>query len=374
MEGLQEILGESGRPGLPELRHLLQELVGGSEAGYPRSGCRLLAGQQLAPGVYRLQFDGNERARSLIVKLLAPDIAQRNQFVVNRWLPAIGLGDRGPFLLGAAAERSGQRVWHVYEDLGDAILDESAPDPEHVAAAVELVAQIHTRFARHPLLAECRLWGGDRGISFYTANVHDALRCLEALRHPLRGYPAAVELSPERLALRDRLLERLDRLLEEQPRRARAMSESGGPETLVHGDLWPKNILVLQTEHGLQARLIDWDRAGVGPVSYDLSTFLLRFPRHDRQWILALYRQSAERLGWRLPPAPVLNFLFETAECSRLVNRLIWPAIAVLEGEFSAVPWQAGISRPAAETAAWAFDELAAFDQWFQMLEPVLPL
>jgi len=152
------------------------------------------------------------------------------------------------------------------------------------------------------------------------------------------------------------------------------MSESGGPETLVHGDLWPKNILVLQTEHGLQARLIDWDRAGVGPVSYDLSTFLLRFPRHDRQWILALYRQSAERLGWRLPPAPVLNFLFETAECSRLVNRLIWPAIAVLEGEFSAVPWQAGISRPAAETAAWAFDELAAFDQWFQMLEPVLPL
>jgi Phosphotransferase enzyme family len=346
IEGLDDLLESSGQAGLTELRNLLQELLGGPEA----TG-RLIGHQKLAPCVYRLRFKVNGRVLSLVVKRLDLGIAQRNQLVTKRWLPAIGLSQSVPPLLGVAAERSGQHVWHIYEDFGAWMLDERAPDPARVGVAVELIAQIHTRFAGHALLAECRLWGGDLGIHFYASSVRDAIRSLESLRPPY------VELSAERLAVRDRLLESLHKLLDEEPDRARVMRESGGPETLLHGDLWPKNTLVFPTNNGLQARLIDWDRAGVGPVCYDLSTFLGRFPTCERQWILDLYQQAIGRLGWRLPSASDLNLLFDTAERARLANCVIWRALAIWESQ-----------------AEWAFHELAFLEQWFEMLQPVFPM
>jgi len=349
VEGLDGLLEGNGQPGLTELRNLLQELLGAREAVGRLIDQHGL--QSRVPRVYRLRFEINGRVRSLVVKRLDPGIARRNQLVTERWLPAVGLSQGGPPLLGSAAERGGQCVWHIYDDLGDQTLDTGDPDPKRVEAAVDLIAQIHVRFAGHPLLPECRLYGGDLGIYFYTSNVRDAIRGLESLR------PPAVELSSERLALRDRLLARMYKLLDEQPYRARALAELGGPETLLHGDLWTTNTFVLPTAHGLQARLIDWDRAGVGPASYDLSTFLLRFPIHHRQWILDLYRESAGGLGWRLPATRDLNLLFETAECARFANRAIWPAIALLT-----------------DRTEWGFDELAAVEQWFEALEPVLPV
>ena len=54
-----------------------------------------------------------------IVKRLDPEIAKRNCLVARRWLPAIGLGENGPPVLGSTAERNGQCIWHIYEDLGD---------------------------------------------------------------------------------------------------------------------------------------------------------------------------------------------------------------------------------------------------------------
>jgi len=328
-----------------ELRNLLQELLGG-----PEPADRLVDQHRLAPRVYRLRFEVNGRVLSLVVKRSDPDIAIRNQLIARRWLPAAGLGQSGPPLLGVAAERSGQGIWHVYEDLGDWVLDECAPDPVRVGVAAGLIAQVHTRFAGHALLAECRLWGGDLGMHFYTVSVRDAIRSLESLR------PPEVELSAEQLGLRNRLLERLHKLLDQEPDRARVMKELGGPETLLHGDLWPKNMLVFPTGDGLQARLIDWDRTGVGPVSYDLSTFLGRFPARERRWILDLYQEELGRPGWRLPPADDLNLLFETAECARLANCLIWRALAIRESQ-----------------AEWAFHELALLDQWLGVLQPILP-
>jgi thiamine kinase-like enzyme len=47
------------------------------------------------------------------------------------------------------------------------------------------------------------------------------------------------------------------------------------------------------------SRLIDWDHAGVGPASYDLSTFLLRFPPGRRKAILDLYGRCLEVAGAR---------------------------------------------------------------------------
>src|SRR5256885_9944571 len=79
------------------------------------------------------------------------------------------------------------------------------------------------------------------------------------------------------------------------------------------------------------ARHINWDHAAVGPVSYDLSTFLYRFPKPERPWILEAYRRAVAPAGWHLPPTWLLNVVFETAEYARYANRIIWPAVALLE-------------------------------------------
>ena len=119
--------------------------------------------------------------------------------------------------------------------------------------------------------------------------------------------------------------------------------------------MWTTNTFVIPTARGLEARLIDWDHAAVGPASYDLSTFLLRFAAQDRPWILDLYREAAAQSGWRMPATEDLNRLFETAECARCASCLIWPAIALVR-----------------ERAAWGFDMLAEIEQWFEQMQPVL--
>jgi aminoglycoside phosphotransferase (APT) family kinase protein len=134
------------------------------------------------------------------------------------------------------------------------------------------------------------------------------------------------------------------------------MTKWGGPETLLHGDLWAINVFVIPTADGLRARLIDWDHAAVGPPTYDLSTFLLRFPSEHRSWVLELYRQAVAEAGWRLPDERDLNSLFETHEYARFANRIIWPAIALVQ-----------------DRAEWGYDSLAEIEEWFEQLGPVLP-
>ena len=342
IEELNKVLEGSGQPGLTELRELLQELVGA------RDGKGRLIDQQTlktrVQRVFRLRFAVDGQTRSVVVKRLKPESAIRNELVARRWLPAVRLAECGPPLLASVAARSGECVWHVYDDLGPWELDPRELGRERVQAAVELIARLHTRFASHGLLGEVRVHGGDFGIHFYETNVHDAICALDAMRPPAQHQ-----------AVRAGLLERLHKLRADLPRRARALTEMGGPETLLHGDLWPINVFVIRTDQGLKARLIDWDHAAVGPASYDLSTFLMRFPESERLWILDSYREAVAPAGWRLPGVPDLNLMFETAELARFANRIIWPAIALAQDQ-----------------AEWGFDELAEIEKWFGNLEPVL--
>ena len=346
IEGLETLLEGKDQPGLTEVRELLQELLAGQDG----TG-RLLDQQSLkrrTQGVYRLRFAIDGQTRSVVIKRLEPEIARRNELVARRWLPAVGLDGSGPPLLGSVAARSGVCVWHVYDDLGSCELGpreiDREPDGERLKAAVELIAQIHTGFAGHALLGEVRLHGGDLGIHFYETNVRDAISALLGWQPPA-----------DQRGLRDRLLVRLDRLLDELPQRAQALAELGGPETLLHGDLWAINVFVIPSAKGPCARLIDWDHAAVGPATYDLSTFLLRFSAQHRPGVLERYRGAVARAGWRLPGTQALNLLFETHEYARFANRIIWPAIALVK-----------------DRAEWGVEELAEIEHWFEMLRPVL--
>ena len=170
--------------------------------------------------------------------------------------------------------------WHVYEDLRTSALDATCPRLDVVAAVVELIARLHTRGAGSALLAEWRQQLDDLGMPYVASNVSQAIVKLEVLSAVEHGFSAAQR------RVRDCLLTRLNQLLDSLPGRTELMRRRGGPYTLLHGDLWTINAVVVAGPEGPRARLIDWDRVGVGPISYDLSTFLYRFPAADRSAIL----------------------------------------------------------------------------------------
>jgi len=336
---------DTAEPGWPELCDVLDDVL--PQAAPCDEPVEL---ERLKSRVYRLQAGSNGRVHSFVLKRFDPWLARRNELVLRRWLPALGLAEHAPRLLATAAERHGRCVWHVYEDLGEGALDAAHPDPTLVAAVVDLIAKLHTRAAGHALVPQCRHFCGNLGAPFFVANLRDAIAVLEALA------PPRVEPTPEQGALRGRLLARLYRIRDDLPRRVHLVETLGGPDTLLHGDLWTTNTLVRPTARGLVPRLIDWDHAAVGPVSYDVSTFLYRFPKPERPWILEAYRRAVAPAGWHLPPTWILNVVFETAEYARYANRIIWPAVALLE-----------------ERAAWGFEQLGEIERWFDALELALP-
>ena len=344
VQALWSALNAAGQSGTDEVCALLPELCPDLFAG---SGIHV---DRLNSRVFRVASVLNDGEVSVVLKRLKPLLAERNELVIRRWLPGLGLPDVAPALVGTIGDRHGTCVWHVYEDLGTSVLDARYPPLDALAAAVELMAQLHTRAAGTAILAECHQRLDDLGMRYFVSNVGEAVAGLEALD--------ALEqtLTSTQRVVRNRLLERLHALLESVSLRAQLMHECGGPHTLLHGDLWTINTVVIRSSEGLKARLIDWDRAGVGPVAYDLSTFLYRFARGERPWILKQYRSAVARAGWRLPEDPELNVLFETAECARYANRIIWPAAALL-----------------AEGAESGHEELAQILGWFDALEPVLP-
>ena len=120
IEGLDAIFEGTCQPGVSELRDLLTEVLGGCDA----KG-RLVNQQGLHRSrVYRLCFEIEGVSRCLIAKRFDRQRAKREQMVIWRWLPALGLGRIGPTLIGVAAQSAGLCVWHLYEDLGECMLEQ----------------------------------------------------------------------------------------------------------------------------------------------------------------------------------------------------------------------------------------------------------
>jgi Phosphotransferase enzyme family len=325
----------------------------GSEAGSLSAalaavdpGAHPVAEERLTGRVRRLILAGGRRS-SLVVKRVDRVAARKTDLLSSRLLPAVGLQDCGPPLLTSAPGR-GESVWQVFEDLGDCALPPDRPQPESLETATDLVARLHVAFAGHRLLREWIDEFGGLGAHFYADWVGEAARALETIEAP--------SLCPDRLTLRDRLSRRLDALLQEEPGRSRRLREAGWAVTLLHGDLWPQNVLLSRHCDQRGAHLIDWDQARVGPVVYDLSTFISRFSPPARIPALRFYERAVGTAGWRLPGPAELNDAFETAEYARLASCLTSPAGAAAEG------------------ADWGFEDLGTVDRWFASVRPVLPV
>jgi ABC-type multidrug transport system ATPase subunit/Ser/Thr protein kinase RdoA (MazF antagonist) len=327
----------------PEVVEQAGHLVAGRDAH-----ARLVLHEPLKKSVHRLRFETPAGNSSVVVKRLSSRFARANELVAQRWLPAVDLRWACPILRGAVHECSDSKVWHVYEDVGGSALDDRPLDPARVAPVVELIVDLHSRFAGHALLPQSRKYGGELGMGFFGEHVARSIDALGSIGSLGQG------LSRQQAELRDSLLVRVERLHEEQDERASLLERYGGPDTLLHGDLWPSNALVVRRADGFQAALIDWDHVGVGPVAYDLSTFLYRLAPEHRPWILKLYREAAARRGWQLPDDSTLNTLFGTAECARYACNLADAALAASRGEW------------------WGFPMMEEIERWFADLEPVV--
>ncbi|HEV8265525.1 MAG TPA: phosphotransferase [Gemmatimonadales bacterium] len=340
-DALRQTLEAHGEPPAPELWVTLAEVLGnGAASGRPMSL------ERVKRKVYRIR-DGADDARSLVLKRHkdAGD-ARRARLVCERWLPALGFEGCCPRVLGTAADRHGRWVWQLYEDFGiDTLL--TRPDRPRLGAAVDLIADLHTRATGHPLLCQVRADGADYGVHHFWSALRDADRALEAL-------PAS-RLPGDSGRARDRLRRHLDRLRRDT-RRIRVLAEASEPETMLHGDLLAKNVIVAQGPQGSSVRLLDWDHVGVGPVSYDLSTFLTRFPASEREWIVSRYRDAVRRLGGDLPGVAELNLLLDTAEQARCAEYVAaFASKLLLDGE------------RVAPTG------LLEIEGWIQALRPLLP-
>ncbi|HEY3018589.1 MAG TPA: phosphotransferase [Solirubrobacteraceae bacterium] len=338
-EPLDALLDGTGQPGLVELRAALRRLVG--------DDATVLSQRAIKPRVHRVRLAASGGEWAVVLKRHDAVTARRNLLALRVWLPAVGLDRIGPAVLAIAADSAAGWAWHAYEDLGDGTLDGAGGDDPRVAAAAALVAEVHGRSLDHPVLAHCRRRGAELGIGFFEASVREAAEWVERVQ---RTRPAGA-----RAELCERLGARLARLIADLPAHAEALERYGGPQTLLHGDLWKSNTFAVAANGGVRARLIDWDHAGVGPLAYDLSTFLSRFRAADRLAVFAAYRDAIERFGVQLPAPRELERAFRTAELGRLATCVEKPALEVTETQ-----------------AAWAWEELAARDAWFAALEPVL--
>ena len=328
-------------PGAAELSEVLTAIL--DDARESDTPIRI---ERLKRAVYRLQL-GNEKGRTLVLKRHKPAIAQTDRLLVERWLPAIDFTDRCPRLVAAAADRDGSWVWHIYEDLGIESLA-VLRDPVRLAAAVDCIAELHARAAHHPILPEIRWRARDHGPHFLTESLRDAIAALDRVPADRPGLPR------EFRTVRTRLYDRLSRLLDDVPRLVRIAEAV--PITLLHGDLWPKNVFVTVANGGARAQLIDWDHVGAGPFTYDLSTFLYQCSGDERPWILQRYRAAVERAGWHLPDDTQLNVLFHAAESARYAHCILWAAMALVN-----------------DGAEWGIRDLVDYDGWFETLRPPLP-
>ena len=302
------------------------------------------------PGrAYRLWFETATGPVAVVVKRHRPRRARANQLVAARWLPAVGLNGICPAVWGVFREPGSPAVWQLYEDLPGEGVDRLHPDPAGLNMVIELLAEVHGRFVGHRLLGECREHGYDLGIGFFTSQVARSIGILRWMGS------ADFHGSGVQRALTDRLRDRLERLSYDWQERVAAVTPAQQSATLLHGDPWTTNTLVVAHNGGLKARLIDWDNVGVGPITYDLSTFLYRFPRERRPWIVARYRRAIARHGVSLPDDSTLNLLFETAEYGRYVWCLAEASAAAQRGQ------------------AWAFEEMAQIETWFVQLEAAGP-
>jgi serine/threonine protein kinase len=217
----------------------------------------------------RVTLDSGEQLPVIFKRLQAGEgrKGNRREVPIYRRLLA-GRRFGAPALYASAYDEHQGHYWLFLEDLGEGTLKDA--DWEDWMAAVRLLAQMHgTYLGREEELRalDCL---GEQGADYYHG-IGDSAR-----RH--------IDLSGDHQALA-----RFDALMTPYPGLVADLVHQ--TRTLVHGDIFPDNLLV---QPGPCVRLIDWESAAVGLGVWDLVRLLDGWGS-DRPAFISAYLEDLER-------------------------------------------------------------------------------
>lgn len=161
---------------------------------------------------------------------------------------SVALAERHPELLPEIVAVDAVRGWMLMRELSGELLGDTVV--ERWSEGLRLLGRVQ------------RAWAGHEP-DLIALGAHD--RSLGALAHELPDVPDAVELAAEERARVERAVPELERMCED-------VAAGPLPQTLVHGDFHPWNVML----DGTGLRIFDWSDACVAHPLFDLPTFLRR--------------------------------------------------------------------------------------------------
>jgi hypothetical protein len=240
------------------------------------SSCEVTAVQPLKRskhgGVYRL-FDADRGGRNVCAKRGWREDIEKEHLVYRELLPKLGLPTLRSF--GLLEDPHPKRWWLFIEDAGDQRYDRH--DESNVFALTDWLAMLHSAGER--LATECV---PRRGPAEYLHALREGRARIEAnLGNPAIA-PEAVEILEDLIALETKVEAQWDEI---------ELVCADLPETLVHGDIKPKNLRMRADDAVPPIHVFDWEMAGWGVPAADLERVDL-----DR------YLDTRTRLGLSFDP------------------------------------------------------------------------
>lgn len=208
------------------------------------------------PGVFRLEGAG-PGGSTVVAKICSRKTAEIESAVYEELLPHLPMPTLGYH--GMVRDDDRQHCWLFLDDAGDERHWPTEPEHRRLAARWLATIELHAgEFVRTSALP-------DRGPRHYLVHLLGARQEIE--RRLRRPDPAEDGL----LVLED-LLSLLDAVESRWPEVVSFCDTL--PQTLVHGDLVPKNMRVLRDGRELGLAVFDWETAGLGVQAPDLAQLL----------------------------------------------------------------------------------------------------
>jgi ATP-binding cassette subfamily B protein len=269
--------GHDGLSDHPAVRAWLT--LGGAQ---PREVTVLKAKRFRKRGVYRLEGAAPDGG-PVIAKVCKRRTAEVEAAVYEELLPRLPMPSLRYY--GMLRDGDRQHCWLFMEDAGAERYSPAKEEHRRLAARWLATIQLHAGdFVRTSYLP-------DRGPRHYMVHL---LNAREEISRHLRREGGATEGG---VVLAD-LLSRLD-LVESRWGELSAFCDTL-PETVVHGDLVPKNLRIMRNERGIGLAVFDWETAGLGVQAPDLAQLL------EPERIALARRQRSKRLD-RFSANPCLD-------------------------------------------------------------------
>jgi Phosphotransferase enzyme family len=232
----------------------------------------------------------------------------------------------GPRCLAAVVEGGGSRCWLLIERVPGVELWQVG-ELEVWEQVARWLGGLHARFA-------------GRAGELRSANPH----LLEHTAGSFRAWGARAIAALE--ASRDARGPALASALERYGEVADALAAV--PRTLVHGELYPSNVLVVRAQRPLGVYPVDWEMAAVGPGPLDLAALSGGWSPDERRSIALGYLDGLGAAAW--PGADQDRFMAELARC-RLHLAIQW------------LGWAPGWRPPPEHAHDWLGEALALCEE-----------